>query len=50
MPGELWKFWDKHNFEDKELLGYWDKDCPVKTNNEHVIISIFKGKNESVIE
>ncbi|CAG5072715.1 hypothetical protein DYBT9623_04276 [Dyadobacter sp. CECT 9623] len=49
VPDELWKFWDEHNFKDKELLGYWDKDCPVKTNNEHVISSIFKGKNESVI-
>lgn len=49
VPDELWKFWDEHNFKDKELLGYWDKDCPVKTNNKHVISSIFKGKNESVI-
>ncbi|MCE7059378.1 glycoside hydrolase domain-containing protein [Dyadobacter sp. CY343] len=49
VPDELWKFWNEHNFKDKELLGYWDKNCPVKTNNEHVISSIFKGKNESVI-
>lgn len=48
-PDELWKFWDEHHFKDKELLGYWDKNCPVTTSNEHIMASIFKGKNESII-
>lgn len=48
-PDELWKFWDEYNFKGKELIGYWDKTCPVSTNNEHIIASIFKGKNESII-
>ncbi|TLV00311.1 glycoside hydrolase domain-containing protein [Dyadobacter luticola] len=48
-PDELWKFWDEHNCKDKELLGYWDKNCPVTTNNEHIMASVFKGENESII-
>lgn len=48
-PDELWKFWDLYNFKEKDLVGYWDKSCPAKTNNEHVKASVFKGKNESII-
>ncbi|WAC10109.1 glycoside hydrolase domain-containing protein [Dyadobacter pollutisoli] len=48
-PDELWKFWDEYHFKEKELIGYWDKKCPVGTNNDHVVASVFKGKNESVI-
>ena len=48
-PDELWKFWDEYHFKEKELIGYWDKDCPVTTNNENIVASVFKGKNESII-
>jgi len=48
-PDELWKFWDEYDFKEKELLGYWDKTCPVTTNNEHIKASVFKGKKESII-
>lgn len=48
-PDELWKFWDQHNFEEKELTGYWDKTCAVTTNNEHIKASVFKGNKESII-
>jgi hypothetical protein len=49
VPDELWKFWDEYDFKEKELLGYWDKTCPVTTNNEHIKASVFKGKKESII-
>lgn len=48
-PDELWKFWDQYQFKDKELIGYWDKRCPVNADNEHIRASVFQGKQESVI-
>ncbi|MBX3257814.1 MAG: hypothetical protein KF862_27035 [Chitinophagaceae bacterium] len=48
-PDELWKFWDKYSFNEKELIGYWEKNCPVTTNNKMIMGSVFKGKKESVI-
>jgi len=48
-PDELWKFWDQYNFKDKDLIGYWDKRCPVTTNNGHIVASVFKGRDESII-
>ena len=48
-PDELWKFWDEHNFKQKDLIGYWDKNCPVRTNNEQIVASFFKGKDESIV-
>ncbi|MEX2594169.1 MAG: glycoside hydrolase domain-containing protein [Anditalea sp.] len=48
-PDELWKFYDQYSFKEKELIGYWDNTCPVATNNENIVASVFKGENESII-
>lgn len=48
-PEELWKFWDQFSFKQKELIGYWQKDCPVASDNKMVVASVFKGKKESII-
>ncbi|MBX2924231.1 MAG: hypothetical protein KF746_18670 [Chitinophagaceae bacterium] len=48
-PDELWKFWDQFSFAEKELVGYWEKNCPVTTGNKMVAASVFKGKKESII-
>lgn len=49
VPDELWKFWDTYSFKEKELLGYWDKNCPVTTSSKTVFASAFKGEKETVI-
>jgi hypothetical protein len=48
-PSEIWKFWDKYSIGGKELVGYWQPDCPVTVNNDSVRASIFKGDAESII-
>jgi hypothetical protein len=48
-PGALWKFWDDYQIQDKEMIGYWDKDCPVTCSNSLVKASVYKGKGTSVI-
>ncbi|MBX3240879.1 MAG: hypothetical protein KIT80_15350 [Chitinophagaceae bacterium] len=48
-PEELWKFWDGFSLREKEFVGYWEKDCPVTTDNKMVVASVFKGKKESII-
>jgi hypothetical protein len=48
-PANLWKFWDEHQFENKEMIGYWDKNCPVTCANNMVKATVYKGKDQSVI-
>jgi len=48
-PTEIWKFWDKYKIEGKILSGYWEKNCPVKTNNPLIKASIFRSDDEAII-
>jgi len=48
-PSEMWKFWDEYRIADKIMIGYWDKDCPVKCSNTEVKASIFKNADAVII-
>lgn len=48
-PEYLWEFWDKYNFQEKDMIGFWDENCPVKTSNSEIIATIYKGQKQSVI-
>jgi hypothetical protein len=48
-PEHLWEFFDEYNFSKKELLGYWEEDCPVKCNNNTSEASVYRGDESSVI-
>ncbi len=48
-PKELWKFFDEYHFSDRNLLGYWEKDCPVKCSNSSIKASVYKGKDDVII-
>ena len=28
-PEHLWKFFDEYHFPEREMIGYWEKKCPV---------------------
>ncbi|MBQ7257204.1 MAG: hypothetical protein IJS60_05870 [Abditibacteriota bacterium] len=45
----LWRFWKEYKIEESTMIGWWDKDCPVKTNNEKVLATCYKKKNEALI-
>jgi hypothetical protein len=48
-PTEIWKFWDRYSIQDKEMIGYWDRNSPIKLDNNMVKATIYKGKDESII-
>lgn len=35
--GSLWKLWDSFGMQHSEMIGYWVKDNPVKTNSEKTL-------------
>lgn len=38
----LWKFWDQFGMRDSEMIGYWVKDNPVKTNSDKTLATIYR--------
>jgi len=48
-PEHLWRFFDEYRFSEREMKGYWEKDCPVKCNISSARASVFAGKDDAVI-
>jgi hypothetical protein len=48
-PRPIWKFWDEFNMQGTEMIGYWSSNCPVKTNNDKVLATVYKKKGTALI-
>lgn len=48
-PTEIWKFWDQYQIADKLMIGYWDRNTPVISDNDLVKATLYKGQNESIL-
>jgi hypothetical protein len=48
-PSEIWHFWDQYHFQDKQMVGYWDPESPVKCDNDLVKATLYKSAEECII-
>lgn len=53
-PGEgdnrpLWKLWDMFGMQQSEMIGYWVKDNPVKTNREKTLATIYRHMGKKTL-
>ena len=48
-PRPIWKFWDEFGIKGTEMMGYWSRNCPVKTNNGRVLATVYKKKGAALI-
>jgi hypothetical protein len=48
-PTEIWKFWDQYQICDKKMIGYWDEDNPVKSDDNLVKATFYEGLDEHII-
>ena len=48
-PTSLWKFWKKFGIDNAQMLGYWDKTCPVRTNHKDILATAYVKANETLI-
>jgi Glycoside hydrolase 123, N-terminal domain len=48
-PRPVWKIWDEFGIESSVMKGYWEKDCPVKTDRADIKITIYQKDGESLI-
>jgi Glycoside hydrolase 123, N-terminal domain len=45
----LWKVWDDFGIEESKMLGYWQPDCPVRTDNENVLATVYRKEGKTLI-
>lgn len=48
-PRSLWKAWDDFGLKGTSMIGYWSENCPVKTNNDKVLATVYKKKGSALI-
>jgi hypothetical protein len=48
-PRPVWEIWDKFGIESSVMKGYWQKDCPVTTDNPDVLATVYQKDGESLI-
>ncbi|MCD6516375.1 MAG: DUF5107 domain-containing protein [Candidatus Aminicenantes bacterium] len=48
-PASIWKVWDEFGIGQSRMIGYWVKDCPVKTDTEKVLATVYQKKDQVMI-
>jgi hypothetical protein len=48
-PRAIWKLWDDFGMKGTEMIGYWSNNCPVKTDNEKVLATVYKKEGSALI-
>ena len=48
-PRPIWKLWDGFGMKGTQMIGYWSPNCPVKTDNEKVLATVYQKKGKALI-
>jgi len=48
-PRAIWKVWDDFGIQDARMIGYWDPACPVKTDREDVLATVYRREGRTLI-
>ena len=48
-PRPIWKVWDDFGMKGSSMIGYWSENCPVRTNNDKVIATVYKKNGAALI-
>lgn len=48
-PREIWKIWDSFGIADAKMIGYWEKETPVKTDDEGVLATTYLKDNKILV-
>ncbi|MFH0760371.1 MAG: glycoside hydrolase domain-containing protein [Bacteroidota bacterium] len=48
-PRPVWKIWDEFKIEESRMTGFWEDDCPVKTDKPDVKATVYSQQGKSLI-
>ena len=46
---DMWRLWDEFGIQEAEMLGYWDRACPVSTDREDVRTTVYRREGKSLV-
>jgi hypothetical protein len=48
-PKHIWKVWDEFGIQDARMVGYWNHQCPVKTDQAQVLATTYVKNGGALI-
>jgi hypothetical protein len=48
-PRPIWRIWDLAGIESMEMFGYWDRACPVRTDQKDVLATVYRRHGRALI-
>ena len=48
-PKPLWKLWDDFGIQDARMIGYWQPDCPVKSDSKDVLVTAYQKEGKTLL-
>lgn len=45
----MYDLWDRFGIADAKMLGYWDKQCPIRTDNSEVLATVYRKPGKVLI-
>ena len=47
--GPLWRLWDEFGIAEARMIGYWEKDCPVRTDQPGVLATVYTRPGKTLV-
>jgi hypothetical protein len=48
-PLHIWPLWDSFGIAEAKMIGYWDPDCPVRTDNGEVLATAYVRPGKTLV-
>lgn len=48
-PRSMWKFWDQAGIHGTQMVGWWDKACPVKADSKDILATVYRKKGTLIV-
>jgi hypothetical protein len=48
-PRPVWKIWDEFKIDESRMTGFWDDNCPVKTDQPDVKATVYSRQGKCLI-
>jgi len=48
-PRPIWKVWNDFGIADARMIGYWQKGCPVRTDNKDVLATVYLKEGKALV-
>lgn len=45
----VWRLWDDFDIQQAEMLGYWREECPVRTDDDRVLATVYRKPGEALV-